>query len=119
MPMYILPMSPKIINPMPDRIFILLELTGNTMNNDNKMEYNADKGVYEKTLLLKQGYYSYLYATKENKNKNARPSFELTEGNYWETENTYTIFVYYRSFSGRHDELVGFTTSNSKLGKIF
>jgi hypothetical protein len=97
-------------------VYILGEFTGNNIGNENKMEYNADKGIYEKTLLLKQGYYGYTYVTKDSKNKNAKTSTEKTDGDYWETENTYTLFVYYRSFSGRHDELIGFTTSNSKLG---
>ena len=97
-------------------IYIIGELTGNVLNEDNKMIFNETKGVYEKTLFLKQGYYSYSYVTKSSTDKNALASFELTEGNYWETENLYSVFVYYRSFSGRHDELVGFTTSNSRLG---
>ena len=97
-------------------IYIIGELTGNVLNEDNKMIFNETKGVYEKTLFLKQGYYSYSYVTKSSTDKNALASFELTEGNYWETENVYSVFVYYRSFSGRHDELVGFTTSNSRLG---
>ena len=37
-----------------------------------------------------------------------------TEGNYSETENSYTILVYYRSFSDRSDELVGATTIDSR-----
>lgn len=97
-------------------IYIVGEFTGNNISSENKMDYNAEKGVYEKTLLLKQGYYSYQYVTKDVKDKTAKTSFEKTEGDYWETENTYAIFVYYRSFSGRHDELVGFTTANSRLG---
>jgi hypothetical protein len=97
-------------------IYIIGEFTGNDISQSNKLEYNAAKGVYEKTLLLKQGYYSYTYATKNIKDKKATASFELTDGNYWETENSYAVFVYYRSFSGRHDELVGYTTSNSRLG---
>ncbi len=97
-------------------LYILGEFTGNDVSKENKMEYNAEKGVYEKTLLLKQGYYSYTYLTRDAKDKDSKSSFELTDGNYWETENDYSIFVYYRSFSGRHDELVGFTTLNSKLG---
>ena len=99
-----------------DDLYIIGELTGNVLNDDNKMIFNSDKGVYEKTLLLKQGYYSYNYVTKSSKEKNAKATFEYTEGNYWETENNYSVFVYYRSFSGRHDELVGFTSSNSRLG---
>lgn len=97
-------------------VYILGEFTGNDVGKDNKMEYNAEKGIYEKTLLLKQGYYAYTYVTKDTKTKNAKTSSELTDGDYWETENTYSLFVYYRSFSGRHDELIGFSTANSKLG---
>lgn len=97
-------------------VFILGEFTGNNVGNDNKMEYNAEKGIYEKTLLLKQGYYAYTYVTKDSKAKKAKTSSELTDGDYWETENTYSLFVYYRSFSGRHDELIGFSTANSRLG---
>ena len=101
-------------------IYIIGELTGNDVNNNNKMKYNATKGVYEITLLLKQGYFAYSYITKNSNDKKAISSFELTDGNYWETENTYTVFAYYKSFSGRHDELVGYTTINSRLGeKLF
>jgi len=97
-------------------IYIIGELTNNIISDENKMIYNADKGVYEKTLLLKQGFYSYNYVTKSNQIKESKTSFKLIEGNYWETENIYAAFVYYRSFSGRHDELVGYTTTNSRLG---
>lgn len=101
-------------------VYIIGELTNNTVNANNKMEYNAQKGVYEKILYLKQGYYFYQYVTKDIQPKNAKPTFDITEGNYWETENSYAVFVYYKSFNGRHDELVGFTTANSRLGtKLF
>ena len=100
-------------------IYLMGEFTGNKNTNESKMEYNAEKGVYEKTLLLKQAYYFYNYVTKNVQQKNAIATTALTEGNNWETENTYTLFVYYRSFSGRYDELVGVTTANSRLGKLF
>ena len=82
------------------------------------MEVKLDEKVsnsYTKKLFLKQGYYSYTYATKDIKNPLEPADISFTDGNYWETENEYTILVYYRSFSGRHDELVGATTINSRL----
>ena len=83
------------------------------------MTYNADKGVYEKTLYLKQGYYSYIYVTKDLNDPNSIAKTEQTEGDYWETENDYTVLIYFRSLSGRHDELVGVTSLNSlKSGQI-
>ena len=65
-------------------------------------------------MLIKQGYYPYIYTTKDIVNPAAPPEMAQTEGNYWETENDYTILVYYTSLSYRRDELVGYTTINSK-----
>jgi hypothetical protein len=78
------------------------------------MTYNAERGVYEKSLLLKQGYYSYNYVTKDIKSRGgATVQTENIGGNSIETENDYTILIYYRPLAGRHDELVGYTTINS------
>lgn len=102
--------------PYPDKqLYIAGEFTGYKFDKNAQMEYNAELGVYQKELLLKQGYYSYTYVTKDI-NSNV-PGVEQTDGNYWETENDYTVLVYYRSLSGRHDELVGVTTVNSRLNR--
>jgi Domain of unknown function (DUF5103) len=78
-----------------------------------RMDYNADKKVFEKTLLLKQGYYYYTYITKAENEKKPVAETADTEGNFSETENTYTILVYYRSLSDRADELVSALTIDS------
>jgi len=97
-------------------VYISGEMTVNALNNDTKLSYNENTGAYEITLLLKQGYYNYMYVTKDNKTKNSKPETVTTEGDYWETENTYTVLVYYRSLGNRYDELVGVATINSKFG---
>ncbi|MEP6514315.1 MAG: DUF5103 domain-containing protein, partial [Parafilimonas sp.] len=96
-------------------VYLTGEMNGNLIDDDAKMDYNADKGIYEKTLFLKQGFYSYNYITKNISDKNKYGKYETaqTEGNYWETENNYTILVYYRSLSDRADELVGAVTISS------
>jgi hypothetical protein len=93
------------------------ELTGNQISDTSLMQYNVDKGFYEKTMYLKQGYYSYTYTTKEQRKRNTIIDAAQTDGNYWETENDYTVFIYYRSYSERHDELVGVATINSRMGR--
>jgi hypothetical protein len=98
-------------------VYLLGELTGNQTGDTSRMQYDPANGVYRKTLLLKQGYYSYMYVTREDRNKNAVSDPSLTEGNYWETENQYTVLFYYRSFSSRHDELIGITTVNSQQAR--
>lgn len=97
-------------------IYLLGELTDNKLNSNSLLEYNAAKGVYEKTVYLKQGFYDYTYVSKDKASKKTEAT--VTEGNYWETENDYTIFVYYRSYSERHDELVGIATVNSRTGRV-
>lgn len=95
-------------------VYITGELVGNLISDESKMQFNESKGVYEKTLLLKQGYYNYSYVTKDLLNLSAKPDASLTDGNNWEAENDYSIFVYYRSLSGRHDELVALININSR-----
>ena len=82
------------------------------------MHFNAEKGVYETAILLKQGYYDVGYATLENKEGKNVFTFDETEGNYWETENNYTILVYYRPLGGRWDQLVGLSRINSLTGRL-
>ncbi len=93
-------------------VFLFGELTDYANDGSGKMEFNKERGAYEKTLLLKQGYYSYAYITKPSNGRGAA-DFSQTEGDYWGTENSYTVLVYYRPFGARADELIGFTSLNS------
>ena len=60
---------------------------------------------------MKQGNYDYVYLMKDKKTGNTEAS--VTEGNWWETENNYTLLVYYKPLGGRVDELVSVTQVNS------
>ncbi|NMD01400.1 MAG: hypothetical protein GYA62_16990 [Bacteroidales bacterium] len=75
------------------------------------MTYNYDKKQYELTLLLKQGFYDYAYAYLTDKSTKA--DFGFIEGNHYETENDYYIFVYWRNNSFRYDRLVGVKAVNT------
>lgn len=95
-------------------VYLIGEMLEQYPNQVCPMQYNALKGVYEKTLLLKQGFYSYSYGTLSSKPaKGEKIQPQETEGNFWETENNYTVLVYYRSLSGRFDELVGAANINT------
>ena len=96
-------------------VYVLGELSDYTQQDSALMHFNAETGAYETSLFLKQGYYDYCYVTKGKSSQ--EPSFEFTEGNYWETENTYTVLVYYRPLGGRADELIGITKINSLTGR--
>lgn len=95
------------------RVFLMGELTGNQVGDTSLMEFDSSEKVYTKKLLLKQGYYSYQYTTGEEVNGSVKLDQIFTEGNYWETENNYFIFVYFRALGGRHDELIGYKLLNT------
>ena len=82
-----------------------------------KMFWNEEKGGYEATLIIKQGYYDLGYATVDRTANKKVLSFDATEGNYSEAENDYTILIYYRSLGGRFDQLVGVARVNSLSGR--
>jgi hypothetical protein len=98
-------------------IFVFGQLTNYNLDDSAKMVFNEEKGVYEKTLFLKNGFYDYCYVTVDKGDRYRIASFEHTEGNYWESENTYTILVYYRPLAGRSDELIGVAQVNSLSGR--
>ena len=70
-----------------------------------KMDYNKDKGIYEKAIMIKQGFtnYQYVIADKSGRidNENA------IDGNFYQTENNYFTLVYYKENNQRYDRVIG------------
>jgi hypothetical protein len=101
-------------SPWPDKdLYVLGRFTGGGLNDSTRMVFNTGTGRYEQSFLLKQGFYNYSYVTVDKADPARRPSFEFTEGNHIETENMYTILVYYRALGARADELVGLINASS------
>jgi len=98
-------------------IYITGKLTDYKLNDSTKMNFNAERGMYEASVFLKQGFYNYAYVTVDRKDPQRNLSFEFTEGNHQETENDYIILVYYRDFGGRADQLVGLKKLNTLTGR--
>ncbi|WP_052670851.1 type IX secretion system plug protein [Draconibacterium sediminis] len=84
-------------------------------NKSNEMTYNFERGEYELTLLLKQGYYNYIYVYVPQGSKVA--DHTNIEGSFWETSNDYQILVYYRDLASRYDRLVGYRQLNSVINR--
>lgn len=99
-------------------VYVFGALSQYGLDPESKMVFNPVTGMYEASLLLKQGYYDYCYVTSEKGRLPIRGSFDQTEGNYWETENEYMVLVYYRPMGGRADELLGFARINSLAGRM-
>lgn len=75
-----------------------------------KMKYNAERGVYEALVFLKQGYYSYQYLAVPHGGQMKGQTAPI-EGDFYQTENNYTVLVYYRQTGSRYDQLVGWRTA--------
>ena len=65
------------------------------MKPEFKMEYNKDLFRYECKAKLKQGVYNYMYVAKDPTTTVADET--LIEGNHMETENSYTVYFYYKN----------------------
>lgn len=94
-------------------LYMLGEFTGYKLNEASRMTFNPASGAYEGSALLKMGFYNYAYVTVNSGDPRSIPSFEMTEGNHYETENNYDILVYYRPLGGRSDQLVGIYSTNT------
>lgn len=92
-------------------IYLYGQLTNYEYTDSLRLKYDVTKRKYETHLLMKQGFYDYTYVAVD---KNDPSIHESLDGNYYETENVYTILVYYRSFTGRSDELIGVGIFNSR-----
>lgn len=93
-------------------VYLAGKFTGYHLNDRRKMKYNEDKKLYECSAFLKQGYYNYTYISVDQSNPSGKTPLE---GNYWETENSYTILLYYKGFADRSDQLIGVAQINSRL----
>jgi len=95
-------------------IYLAGQLTDYALNDKTKMIFNSEKRVYEVTAFLKQGYYNYTYIAVDKNDPRQRTDME---GNYWETENSYTILMYYKGFNDRADQLIGIGKIDSRTDR--
>ncbi|MFY9241946.1 MAG: DUF5103 domain-containing protein [Polaribacter sp.] len=69
-----------------------------------KMEYNFEDKSYQGQILLKQGFYNYTFATVDDYNN---VNTNDVNGSFFQTENEYTVLVYYKPFGGLYDRVIG------------
>lgn len=86
-----------------------------TCDENSIMHYDMLDKSYATDILLKQGTYNYSYVFKDIK-ENTTDQF-ITEGYYMDTENDYTILLYYTPFGERYDRLISVKYINSILNR--
>lgn len=81
------------------------------LTDENKMEYNPSKAIFEKAILIKQGFTNFQYTIADS---TGNIDYEnAIDGNFYQTENDYTILVYYKQAIDRYDRVIGKGNANS------
>ena len=97
------------------------DIFGNELSLRNRMQYDAEAKVYWLTALVKQGGYDYQYwfVPKASHQPSAvshqKTTTQRVDGSYWQTENEYAVYVYWRPFGARYDRLIGVQIQKSTL----
>ena len=69
------------------------------------MEYDEEEGMYRAKILQKQGYYNYQYLWLKD---DGTTTFVPSEGNYYQTENCYQAYAYFKGIGERTWRLVAY-----------
>jgi hypothetical protein len=103
-------LSAPLANPS-SSIYIVGMFNNYSMTPENKMDFNTKNGLYEKAILIKQGFTNYQYLTVNN--KGFIDSENAIDGNFYQTENDYTVLVYYKGNMDRYVKVLGKGVANS------
>lgn len=87
------------------QLYVLGKFNEYVANKESEMIYDVATKRYIAKIYLKQGFYNYILATKD-----ASGFINLGEinGNFWQTENLYQAFLYYKPFGRNYDGLIGY-----------
>ena len=86
-------------------IFVNGSWTQDNLDDRFRMRWNENDSLYEAVVPLKQGYYNYQYLTR---NTDGAITPLPSEGNFYQTENSYQLLVYFRGQGERTDRLVNY-----------
>lgn len=92
-------------------LYIMGALNDWRFDESNKMRYDYRLHGYTCSMVLKQGYYNFMFATVDR--KTGEVMTDLTAGNHWETNNVYKLYFYYYNSIKGYDELIGYSEVNS------
>lgn len=88
-----------------ENIYVTGMFNNYALNEESKMDYNEKKGIYEKAIMVKQGFTNYCFTIADTKGKIDNEN--AIDGNFWQTENNYHALIYYRENNQRYDRVIG------------
>lgn len=86
-------------------VYVFGELTDWQIKDEAKLRYNKEFQFWETDILLKQGAYNYQYVLVPYGSNLIDATY--IEGSHYQTNNIYTIYVYFREEGTSYDKLIG------------
>ena len=92
------------------QIYLLGKFNDFNMSENYRLEYDEQTKSYKGSFLFKQGFYNYKYGYTNSTNKNKLKYFE---GDFWKTENTYTVLLFQKKINEKYYKIIGSNNLNS------
>lgn len=103
------------VQPMPEElgseVYVYGGFSDMQCRKEYRMSWSPEERSYKATILLKQGFYDFTYATLPA--GATVPDLTAIEGSHFQTENDYLVLVYVTDRQQRYDRLVGMRFINS------
>jgi hypothetical protein len=91
-------------------IYVVGRFNSYSISPEYKMHFDAASGIYTCSLKLKQGLYDYKYVLVDP--ESGKVNDTALEGSYFETDNSYQVFIYYKKPGSRWEELIGYSQTS-------
>lgn len=91
------------------KIYVIGNFNNYILDEKSELTYNEKTSRYHNTSLIKQGFVNYKFITFTDN----QVDHSLIDGDFYQTENTYTVLVYYRDIGRRYDQIIGIGSANS------
>ena len=92
------------------KIYLLGKFNNYNINENYKLEYDDQTKSYKGSFLFKQGFYNYKYGYASSLNNYKLQYFE---GDFWKTENTYTVLLYQKKINEKYFKIIGSGSTSS------
>ncbi len=86
-------------------VYVFGELTDWQLKEDAKLHFNREQNYWETCFYIKQGKYNYQYVYVPKGTQEIDATY--VEGSHYETQNQYTILLYFREEGTSYDKLIG------------
>lgn len=88
-------------------VYVVGRFNNYGLTEENKLTYDSSRKKFYANIFFKQGLYDFKYVWKDA--ETGKVDDTVFEGSFFETENSYQVFVYFRKPGSRWDEMIGYT----------